>query len=132
MLSSRVPRVSSSVVRPLVRCLSAISAEPAARPQDGRGGASSSQGGPAGSGAPRARILPPEFQRRINTPEQDLAIYRAGLRKNALLGTALALFVAGIWGYSVYAVTAVKDSFTTPEVQQIQQELDREESAKAK
>jgi hypothetical protein len=96
------------------RTFAAQSAAPASRPAvDGAG-----------------RPLPAAFARRINTPEQDLQEFYAMQRRNALLGIGLALFVGGIWAYSVHAVTSAKDSFTTPEVQQIQQELDREEAAK--
>lgn len=76
------------------------------------------------------RPLPAAFAQRINTPEQDLKEYYATQRRNAILGVGLALFVGGVWWYSVYAVTAAKDSFSSPEVKQIQQELDREEAAK--
>ena len=63
----------------------------------------------------------------MQTPEQDLADYYRLQKKNALLGVCLAAFVGSIWAYSVHVVNDVKDTFTTPEVQQIQAELERED-----
>lgn len=108
-MSSRLVRLASSASR----SLSTMSAAPARAPPRRVG----------------ATPIPEAFAARMNTPEQDLAEYHKMQRRNAALGITLTLFVCGIWYYSVSAVSAAKDAFTTPEVQQIEQELDREERA---
>ena len=87
----------------------------------------------AGSRLPSvsARQLPPQIQARMNTPEQDLAEHHAMQRRNTILGLLLAGGVFGIWYYSVTAVSAAKETFTSPMSQEVIAELEREEAKQA-
>lgn len=73
------------------------------------------------------RIPAAVFRSKLPSSESQLAEYYRLQRKNALLGSLLFLAVASIWGYSVWVTEDVKEKFTTPEVQQIEAELEKED-----
>jgi hypothetical protein len=52
-------------------------------------------------------------------------------RKNAILGLAIGAGVLALWGYSVYVVEEVKETFTSEDTAAIQAELELEDRKKA-
>lgn len=115
MLSSRLVRRATTVAPPAMMTRSfAQSAAPAVKPLVDEAAKSTS--------VPRPLPVRP-----LPSGPQDLAAFHSMRRRNGYLGAALFLAVGGIWAYGVHAVTIAKDTFTSPDVQAIEAELEREE-----